>query len=144
MKRSRINEDTLPPQLPVILSDRISQQIDKIGEYNKNNKEALEQWLGYIDSVVNYVSNPAIAWDYNNRHIRFPNGTRFIRDFDYNVGYSIKTNGYVYVYIYKMNLMLEEFGLISPQSLEENHASICITESQLRHIIRETLTRLYN
>ena len=69
------------------------------------------------------MSNPVIAWDYTNRFSRFPNGTRFIKDFDFNVGYAVKTNSTTkqpYVYVFMVNLRPEEFGLEIPPTLKEN------------------------
>ncbi len=42
----------------------------------------------------------------------------FISDFDYNIGYTIKTNNTTqqqYVYVFMANLKPDEFGLIVPQ-----------------------------
>ena len=80
--------------------------MDTIHTLNQDKIENLYQWYSYIDEVQNYISNRVIAWDYNSRHIRFPNGAFFIKDFDYNVGYTIKNNAQnqTYVYVFMMNL----------------------------------------
>ena len=93
--------------------------------------------------MIDYLSNPVIAWDYVGRHTQFPNGAKFIRDFNYNIGYTIKTNdtsNRTYVYVFMLNLNPEEFGLKVPPTLKEN--KIVLTESNLRKIISETLKRL--
>lgn len=91
-----------------------------------------------------YLSNPVLAWDYTNRYSRFPNGGRFIREFDYNIGYIIKTNNITqqsYVYVFMVNLNPQEYGLKLPPTLNENKKIIPITECHIKHIVRETLKR---
>ena len=82
----------LPKDLYVIFSSQITQGIETIDAYNTNYKEGVNQWYNYIDDIHNYLSNPSIAFDYANRFPKFPNGAKFIGDFDYNVGYSVKRN----------------------------------------------------
>ena len=150
MKRHRLYEDKLPTKLPIVLSPKLVNEMDVIYDYNQDNHNDLYQWYSYIDNVQNCVSNRVIAWDYNCKHIRFPNGTFFIRDFGYNVGYTIKTNkqNQTYVYVFMMNLKPEEFGLKVPTKLGENKQicklpkRICLTESQLKYIIKETIIRI--
>lgn len=85
-------EDKFPKRLPVLFSFDILNRIDVIEKYNKNNPDAIYQWYDYIKTVENYISDPVIAWDTMERHIKFPNGTRFITEFNFNVGYSVKFN----------------------------------------------------
>ena len=79
-----INEDKLPPKLPVIFSKKITNEIDVIGYYNRNSDDKLSMWHDYLNGIMNYISNPAIAWDNTNRYIHFPNGATYIKDFDFN------------------------------------------------------------
>lgn len=88
--QNRLNEDKLPSKFYVRFSTKIVREIDAIETFNQHNYDGLSQWYDYLEGLKNYISNPAIAWDYTNRHIKFPNGTRFIRDFNYNVGYTVK------------------------------------------------------
>lgn len=147
MKRFLVKEDKLSSKLAVRFSSRIAKEINSIDDYNQYNVDALYQWRDYLDGIKRYISNPVIAWDYTNRYSRFPNGAVFIDDFDYNVGYFIKTDNITnqpYVYVFMVNLNPESFGLKVPSTLKENK-SIRLTESQLRHIIRKTLQKtLYN
>ena len=150
MRRNRLNEDWYVPKLPVKFSNKINNMIRLIESYNEDDFQSLSNWTDYLISVKDYISNRVIAWDYNSKHIRFPNGTFFIRDFGYNVGYTIKTNkqNQTYVYVFMMNLKPEEFGLKVPTKLEENKQicklpkRICLTESQLKYIIKETIIRI--
>ena len=151
MTRHWLYEDKLPSKLLVIFSKNIKNEIDIIDKYNQNNHEGLLQLHDYLDGIRNYISNPVIAWDYTNRCQHFPNGTRLLRDFDYNVGYTIKTNNQTqqaYVYIFMVNLKPEEFDLKVPPTLTENrqhlHHIYRINESQLRNIIKESIKKILN
>ena len=141
MKHSSLTEDKLPPKLLVGFSSAIAKQIDRIYSCNQNNGEAIYQWLDYLDWVLDYMSNPVIAWDNINKHRQWPNETRFVSDFDINVGYKIiadrRTNK-PFVYLFRVNLKLEEFGL-TPPPLEENKSRLHLSESQLRRVIQRTL-----
>lgn len=68
--------------------------------------------------------------------------------FNYNVGYSIKTNAYgAYVYIFQVNLNPQAFGLKVPPSLKENKCSyttIRLTESQFKRLLTECVTKIIN
>ena len=106
-------------------------------------------WHDYLNGIMNYISNPAIAWDNTNRYIHFPNGATYIKDFDFNVGFTIRTNcNKSYVYVFTINLKPEEFGLKVPPILNENkqHTSdkiiYRIKESQLRRIIKESIKQV--
>lgn len=73
-----LNEDVILTKLIVVLSDDIQERINNIDWYNRNNIDALSQWHNYLDGLVNYISNPVIAWDNMNRYQHFPNGTTII------------------------------------------------------------------
>lgn len=63
--------------------------------------------------------------------IIFANGAIFIRDFGYNVAYTIQTNyvtNQAYVYVFKVNLNSKQFGL------REN-------ENRINRIISEVLNQ---
>ena len=150
MKNLQLNEDKLPNRLLVAFSNNISKEIEKIDVYNRNNVERISRWHDYIDGIKRYMSNPVIAWDYTNRCQRFPNGTRFLSDLGYNVGYTIKTNNctqQTYVYIFMVNLNPKEYGLKVPPTLNENKQPTNrivyhLKESQLRRIIRESIKKM--
>lgn len=131
MKRQLLKEDRLPPKLFVRFSSKIINEIDAIDTSNQGNLDGLSNWHDYLDGMISYISNPVIAWDNTNRHHRLPNGTRFIADFDYNVGYTIKTNNTTqqqYVYVFMANLKPEEFGLIVPQINESIKKALSLIE----------------
>lgn len=73
-----LNEDVILTKLIVVLSDDIQERINNIDWYNRNNIDALFQWHNYLDGLVNYISNPVIAWDNMNWYQHFPNGTTII------------------------------------------------------------------
>ena len=45
--------------------------MEKIYRLNSNKVNELYQWYSYIDDVQNYVSNRAVAWNYNGRKYVF-------------------------------------------------------------------------
>ena len=140
MKKYGLNEDKLPTKLLVRFSSKISKKIDAIDAYNQDNIEALSHWADYLNGIRSYLSNPVIAWDYTGRFSRFPNGAKFIKDFNYNVGYTIQTNSMnqTYVYIFKLNLNLEEFGLKLPPNVTEN------SQQCINRIISESINKSIN
>lgn len=131
MRQQLLKEDRLLPKLFVRFSSKIANEINAIDTFNQGNLNGLSNWHDYLDGMISYISNPVIAWDNTNRHQRFPNGTRFIADFDYNVGYTIKTNNTTqqqYVYVFMANLKPEEFGLIVPQINESIKKALSLIE----------------
>ncbi len=52
MKRYWLREDKLPPNLLVNFSSKITEKINAIGNYNKNNDLALTQWSDYLDEKL--------------------------------------------------------------------------------------------
>lgn len=136
-------EDKLPQKLPIMFSSNIWKKIRNIKAFNSNNADGILQWTKYIDGIADYVSNPAIAFDYANRYRRFRNGATYVRDFDYGVGFSLITNRYtnqLTVYIFKINLNTEAYGLLDPSKRKK--ASIKVSESKLRKIIRESVRQI--
>ena len=135
MKKCQLYEDKLPSKLPIVFSSKIRKTMEAIYDFNQDKSNNLFQWYSYIDDVQSYISNRVIAWDYSNRHIRFPNGAFYIRDFNYNVGYTIKeSNDYTYVYVFMLNLKPEEFGLKVPSVNESlNNIIENVLNNYLKH-----------
>ena len=136
MKRYWLREDRLPSNLRVNFSSKIVQKINTIGTCNQHNHIALTQWGEYLDGMKSYLSKSVIAWDNMNRYPRLRNGGRFIRDFGFNVGYTIindKTTGQPFVYIFMADLKPEEFGLKVSPIMKENREKI------ISRIITETI-----
>lgn len=145
MKQYLLKEDRLSTKLTVVFSPKISKQINIIDEYNYNDIDNIHQWYDYLEGIKRYISNPVIAFDYTNRYRSFPNGTRFIHDFDYNIGYTIKSNKYtnsLYVYIFNVNLEPDEYGLKVPPTLQESKSVVRLTESDLRFIVTECVRKI--
>jgi hypothetical protein len=71
-----------------------------------------------------------------NRYPRLRSGGKFIKDFGYNVGYTIindySTNKPL-VYIFMVNLKVEEFGLRLPPNMNEDKHDI------ISRIVSETI-----
>ncbi len=145
MKRYYIIEDKLPRKLLVKFSATIYKQINSIAYFNRNNIEVLSQWYDYLNGIKTYLSNPSIIWDNTGRYIQWQNGARFINDFGYNVAYSIvndTTTNKNFVYVFKVNLALEEFDLKVPPLLTENKHIVRLTDSDLKFIITECVRRV--
>lgn len=149
-----LHEDRPPKQLQVIFSSDIINEMDNIEYLNQNNAEGLSEWYQYIESIKNWLSNPSIAWDYANRFAKFPNGARFIRDFNCNIGYTVKTNQYgAYVFVFMINLKPQEFGLntikenksiYTDNTMKTNKKVIRLTEADLHNMITEAVKTALN
>lgn len=77
--------------------------------------------------MKNYIANPSIAWDNNNKFKHSTNGEIKFEELGHKVSYSIKTDkntGKNYVYIFKLNLKPDEFGLDIPSNLKESKQNI--------------------
>lgn len=125
-------------KLPVVFSPEISQSIDNVYRRNYDNQEALAEWKNYIDGVIGYISNPVIAWDNVGRYPHFPNGAICVNDFGYNAAFIVKTNfktNQPFVYLFKLNLNLEDFGLKMPPLKEESLLSV--TKSDIKNMVLE-------
>lgn len=148
----RLYEDKRPSKLYVRFSEQINQNINLIWANNQSNTEALSQWFDYIEGIKRWLSNPSIAWDYVNRFAKFPNGSRYIQDFNYNIGYTVKTNQYgAYVYVFMINLKPQEFGLktirenkIFNNTMKTNKKVIRLTEADLHCLIEEAVKGALN
>ncbi len=140
-----ICEDRRLEKLDVVFSKDIKQEIRSIDKCNRENPNGLDKWYEYLENLKDYISNPVIAWDNMGRYPRFPNGAIFVGDCGYNVAFVIKNNSFTsrdYLYVFKINLNLEEFDLKQPQISETKHKSrriIHIKESQLRRLVRECI-----
>ena len=143
MIQNALKEDKRPQNLYVMFSKEIMRLLENVYAYNQNNINALSQLSDYLDGLRNYISNPVIAWDYTNKYSRYPNGTIYMNDFDYNVGYSIitdKATGLPCVYVFKLNLDLEAFGLKMPPLKEESLFSV--TKSDIKNMVMESVCRI--
>ena len=132
MRQIFLIEEKLPPKLPVRFSYKIFKQIKTIYNKNQDNINALSQWYEYIDSLKSYISNRSIAWDYACQYPRSPKGAIHIRDLGFDVTFIVKVNKKTnesYVYVFKVDLKPEEFGL------EENKSNI----NSIDRIIIETI-----
>ena len=107
MRLHYLNEDNLSPKLPISFSAKISKQINAIYACNQDNTDALCQWDEYIERLKSYISNRSIAWDYNNKYPRFPNGAIHLEELGYDVTFIVKTSHRTnrsYVYVFMLNL----------------------------------------
>ena len=66
--------------------------------------------------------------------------------FDWNIAYYVKTNQYnqqAYVYIFKINLKLNEYDLQTPPNLKENKEIFRLKESDLHRMIKECIKNVF-
>ena len=155
MKQYRLYEDKRPRKLHVITSQKIDKRIDDIYTYNQDNIVAVRAWLEYIEDLEDYISNPAIAFDYTHRYVHFPNGAIHLMELGYDVSFIVKsdnTNGQLFVYIFDINLNYENFGLTDPSNITDHKihnimskkTKIRLTETQLHRVIRQCLSETKN
>lgn len=151
-RKLSMNEDILPQKIPLIYSARIRREIKDAMDANQNNQEGLSKWKEYVDGITDYVSNRSIAFDYRNAYPHFQNGATFINDFGYNVGFNFiedSTTGQLMIFVFMVNLNLEEFGLKEPQNEQNNNMEKLIhmerkhqiNEARLKRIVSESISR---
>ena len=153
--RYGLYEDIRPRKLPVSVSSKIKKRLSEIYSYNQDNTIALNQLSEYVESIKDYISNPAIAFDYTHRYVHFPNGAIHLMELGYDVSFIVKsdnTNGQLFVYIFDINLNYENFGLRDPSNITEHKIHnimskkniIRLTETQLHRVIRQCLSETKN
>lgn len=141
-------EDKLPPKLYVTFSWNISKCIEDIEKDRRNNDDALLQWADYLEVLKHYISNPVIAYDYNNRYQHYQNGAIHLKELGFDVSFIVKIGrktNLPYVYIFDMKLNCENYGLINPftTSLKNNINGVSEDfDRRLNRIITETLNRV--
>lgn len=144
-----LQEDKLPPKLPFVLSAKIRSQIFLIDDYNQDMPDQVLQWHHYIEWMASYISNPAIAFDYANRYVHYRNGAMHISELTINatviVKYTAKKGAYVY--IFKLDLKPEDFGLKLPpfeiaEGISSQNANK-VMDDTLKRIVKDELMR-YN
>lgn len=72
------------------------------------------------------------------RYPRFPNGAIFIKDFGYNVAYTIQTDyttNQPYVYVFKVNLKPKQFGLMENKNIINRIVSEVINQYLEKNLI---------
>lgn len=148
-------EDKRPKKLFVAFAPKISKEIELIDEYNynKGNIEAISQWHDYIDGLIDYISTPIIALDYTNKYHHFPNGAIYLKELDYDVAFFTsphKVTNKFYVYIFKVNLKPDKFGLKIPESLSikedlsiTNRVSAHLSTDEYCKILLEKYDRIF-
>ena len=145
MKRFYLIEEILPPKLPLSFSSKIKNQINLIKDYNQDNPDALSQWYDYIDNLKSYISNRKIAWDYANRYVHFPNGAVHLVELGYDATFIVstdKTRNINYVYVFRVDLKPQDFGLKIPPTTEHKKRILKLTESQFKEYLVEKIEKV--
>lgn len=110
MKQYILNEDNLPPTLPIIFSDSVTSQIEDICNYNRGNDYGLSKLKKHLKWITNHFSNRAIAFGYGNNYPMYSNEIAYI--YDMGVVFCLKDDSErVFVEINWIDLNFEEFGL---------------------------------
>ena len=109
-KQYILKEDKRPPNLPVVYSDDVINEIKNIKEYNQFEKDGLSRLFSYIKGIENHISNRAIAFGYGNNYARNADETTYVYDFGVTFRIVDDTDR-TFVEITWMDLNLEEFGL---------------------------------
>lgn len=150
MNKFYLMEEKPLPKLPVVFSSEINNKIDLIADYNQNNLTALSEWHDYIDVLKSYISNQKIAWDNANRYTHYPNGAVHLVELGYDVTYIVSIDeirDINYVYVFKMDLKPQDFGLEIPpitEGLKEKPTKIRLTEAQFKRMLTECITKIIN
>lgn len=145
IKQYCLNEGNMSQNFYVVLSPDIIKEMNAIYAYNQNNPKSLYQWYSYVEEVTNHISNRSIAWNYGNRLKQERNGAITLNDFDYNVTYAVKISKRThraYVYVYKIDLKIENFGLKNPFANGNNQGTITcgkLNGKVINTIITETI-----
>ena len=145
MKRYYLIEENLPPKLPLSFSSKIKKQINLIKDYNQDNPDSLSQWYEYIDNLKNYISHRKIAWDYANRYTHFPNGAVHLVELGFDASFIVsidKVRNINYVYVFRMDLKPQEFGLKIPPTTEHKQCILRLTESQFKEYLVEKIEKV--
>lgn len=110
MKQYFLNEDSLPPKLPIIFSDSITSQIQDICDYNRGNTYGLSALQNYLKWIINHISNRAIAFGYGSNYTMYSNGITYV--YEMGVVFCLKDDSEkVFIEITRIDLNLEDFGL---------------------------------
>lgn len=146
MKQCLNEENCCESKLEVRFSSKILKNINTIESINQGNRKGLSEWYKYIQWLTEYLSKFSVVLDYGNNHIKLPNNARFIRDI--NAYYIIQNNSYkTWVYVFKIDLKPQDYGLKVPQSLGEFKClpkTIRLTESQFKRMLTECITKIIN
>ena len=145
MMRYCLHEDFRLEKLPIRYSDGLKEKIEDVIFYNKFEYENLNQWVNDLKGIVSWLSNPAIAWDNRNEFIHHNNGDTYISRY----GILFKILNYMdeqgvehnFVYVLDVGINPQNYNLRVPPYLYENKKTLSITESCIKHIVRETLNQ---
>ena len=155
MKSFYLNEDNKLMKLPVRYSDKLTEKIEEIIFYNSFEKENLKQFLNDLKGIVNWMSNPVIAWDNNDDFIHYDNEETYIGK--YGILFKVLTDrderGIERNFVYVIDIILapRDYNLNVPSNIDENkhyittkdtRNKVILTEGQLHEVIKETVRRI--
>lgn len=142
----RLNEDKRLASYKVWFTPNVKQEIETIKAYNRNNINGIRQLNHYLQGLMQYISNPSLAWDNIGKYPHKANGATHVNELGYNFTYFIKNSKFEhedYVCITKIYFNLEEFDLRNPfVAYGNNQGTITcgnINGKMIDHIIKETI-----
>lgn len=144
-KSNCLKEDKTLPKLPIIFSTEVSNKIDEVFDFNKNDDNALSQFNDYIEGLKSYISNPVIAWDNMGRYQHSANGQVHIRELGYDVTFIIDVStDKNFVYVIELKLKTKDCEWKLPPYLDEclkisilNKHPKQISDNEYCHILME-------
>ena len=155
MKNSILSEGKFPERLPVYLTFKLSNKIDSIISYNRNNVNGVRQFLDYIETLKRYISDTVIAWDNMMAGRHGKNGLTCIKALGYNTLYLVKISkktGFPYVCIVEIYPDFRDFELNIPpvkkriknskNSSTSPTTNILLKESDIRSMVKECIRRI--
>jgi hypothetical protein len=135
VKQYLLNEDNLPPKLPVVYSDDVMNEIEYIRQRNLFEKEGLSRLFSHIKGIENHISNRAIAFGYGSNYTMDSNEITYV--YDMGVVFCVKDDSEkVFIEISWIYLNLEDFGLQENRNI---NISRIITETINNYLKRNLL-----
>ena len=115
--RVTINEDKRLEPYKVWFTPTVKHDIAVIKAYNRNNIEGVQQLQNYLRELMQYISNPSLAWDNIGKYPHVYNGATHVNELGFNFLYFIKNSKFEhkdYVCVVKIYFNLDTFGLRNP------------------------------
>lgn len=136
MNKQIVKKDTRLPKLPVVCSEEVKNTIESIVSQKQDNPNELAEWKEDILCLLNYISNPVVAWDYIGKYPHDENGTVFFEDFGYKIDYIVMTGNddKNYVSVIYAELNPGNFGL--RENREKNNC-LLVAEYQSGNLFQQ-------
>lgn len=139
MPKLVLTEETLQPEFVVWASNKVSNYIDWVLNFNKNNLNAIRGFYDAFKELHHHLSYRSVGLSYGN-----PNP---FSEFGLSVHYNLKhdVNGQPYINIYRIRIDFEYFGLANPSNMSESRKKVKklrLTESEFHTLISECVKKI--